>query len=158
MDLSNLQDNYKLILETIAIILVLYCLSFLYKTTTNPPEASGAWPLIGHYKVFSGSDLPHVPLSSMADRYEPIFTVRLGIRKVLVVSSWEIVKDIFTTHDLNVSNRPNYIATNILGHNGAFFFLSLHMVHIGVEYVKSSPKRFCLKVDLRSLIIFKSLN
>ncbi|KAM0012021.1 putative cytochrome P450 [Helianthus debilis subsp. tardiflorus] len=118
MDLSNLQDNYKLILETFAIILVLYCLSFLYKTTTNPPEASGAWPIIGHYKVFRGSDLPHVPLSSMADRYGPIFTVRLGIRKVLVVSSWDIVKDIFTTHDLLVSNRPNYIATKILGHNG----------------------------------------
>ncbi|KAJ0580128.1 putative cytochrome P450 [Helianthus annuus] len=121
MDLSNLQDNYKLILETFAIILVLYCLSFLYKTTTNPPEASGAWPIIGHYKIFSGSDLPHVPLSSMADQYGPIFTVRLGVRKVLVVSSWDIVKDIFTTHDLIVSNRPNYIATKILGHNGAFF-------------------------------------
>ncbi|KAI7747508.1 hypothetical protein M8C21_016710 [Ambrosia artemisiifolia] len=60
----------------------------------------------------------------MADQYGPIFTIRLGIRKVLVVSNWEIVKEIFTTHDVIVSNRPNYIATKILGHNGAFFSFS----------------------------------
>ncbi|MFS7952345.1 putative cytochrome P450 [Helianthus anomalus] len=121
MDLSHLQENYTLILATCFIILVIYYLSFLYKTTTTPPEASGAWPIIGHFKVFNGPDLPHVTLASLADRYGPIFTVRLGVRKVLVVSNWEIVKDIFTTHDQIVSDRPNYVAANILGRNGASF-------------------------------------
>ncbi|KAI7752897.1 hypothetical protein M8C21_000056, partial [Ambrosia artemisiifolia] len=99
----------------------IYCLSFLYKTTNTPPEASGAWPIIGHLKVFSGHDLPHVTLSSMADRYGPIFMIRLGIRKVLVVSNWEITKEIFTTHDVIVSDRPDYKAAKILGFNGANF-------------------------------------
>ncbi|KAI7752901.1 hypothetical protein M8C21_000060, partial [Ambrosia artemisiifolia] len=93
----------------------IYCLSFLYKTTKTPPEASGAWPIIGHLKVFSGHDLPHVTLSSMADRYGPIFMIRLGIRKVLVVSNWEITKEIFTTHDVIISDRPDYKAAKILG-------------------------------------------
>ncbi|KAI7734490.1 hypothetical protein M8C21_030298, partial [Ambrosia artemisiifolia] len=62
----------------------IYYLS-LYYNTKPPPEASGAWPIIGHFKVFNGPDLPHVTLASMADRYGPIFMVRLGIRKVLVV-------------------------------------------------------------------------
>ncbi|KAK1436565.1 hypothetical protein QVD17_02346 [Tagetes erecta] len=110
-----------LILVTFAIILFIYYLSFFYKTTRAPPEASGAWPIIGHFKVFSGPDLPHATLASMADRYGPIFTVRLGIRKVLVVSDWEIAKDLFTTHDVNVSERPNYIAAHILGRKGASF-------------------------------------
>ncbi|KAK1436566.1 hypothetical protein QVD17_02347 [Tagetes erecta] len=121
MDLFSLQDNYTLVVVTFAIILLIYCLSFFYKTTTSPPEASGAWPIIGHFKVFNGSDLPHVALASMADQYGPMFTIRLGIRKVLVVSNWEIVKDIFTTHDVNISNRPNYIAAKILGRDGASF-------------------------------------
>ncbi|KAI7754017.1 hypothetical protein M8C21_013621 [Ambrosia artemisiifolia] len=121
MDLSYLQENYTLILETFAIIVVLYCLSFLYHTTNSPPEARGAWPIIGHFKVFNGSDLPHVTLSSMADQHGPIFTIRLGIHKILVVSNSEIVKEIITNHDLIVSDRPNYIAAKILGRNGASF-------------------------------------
>ncbi|KAI3802368.1 hypothetical protein L1987_30500 [Smallanthus sonchifolius] len=121
MDLFPLQENYTHILATFAIILVVYYISFFYKTNTAPPEASGALPIIGHFKVFNGSDLPHATLATMADRYGPIFTVRLGLRKVLVVSNWKIVKDIFTTHDVNISDRPNYIAAKILGRNGASF-------------------------------------
>ncbi|KAJ0580118.1 putative cytochrome P450 [Helianthus annuus] len=121
MDLSHMQENYTVVLGTFALIVVLYYISFFYKTTATPPKAGGAWPIIGHFKVFNGPDLPHVTLSSMADRYGPIFTVRLGIRNILVVSNWEIVKDIFTTHDVIVSDRPSYIATKILGKNGASF-------------------------------------
>ncbi|XP_076946430.1 cytochrome P450 CYP82D47-like [Bidens hawaiensis] len=124
MDLSPFQNFYTLILATFAIILILYFISLFFKSnkiTTAPPEASGAWPIIGHFKVFNGPDLPHVTLSSLADRYGSIFTVRLGIHRVLIVSNWEIVKDIFTTHDVFVSDRPDYIAAKILGHNGAFF-------------------------------------
>lgn len=126
MDLFLLQENYSIIiLAALAITLVLlYCLSFISynKTTTSAPEASGAWPIIGHFKIFeASSDLPHLALASMADRYGPIFTIRLGIRRVLVVSSWEIAKEIFTTHDVIVSNRPKYLATKILGHNYASF-------------------------------------
>ncbi|KAI3684785.1 hypothetical protein L6452_34011 [Arctium lappa] len=125
MDLIPLQENYNLIIpEVLAITLLLYCLSFIYNktTTTSAPEASGAWPIIGHYKLFgASSNLPHLALASMADRYGPIFTVRLGIRRVLVVSSREIAKEIFTTHDVFVSDRPKYLAAKILGHNYASF-------------------------------------
>ncbi|KAM0012026.1 putative cytochrome P450 [Helianthus debilis subsp. tardiflorus] len=128
MDLSHMQENYTVVLATFALIVVLYYISFFHKTTATPPKAGGAWPIIGHFKVFNGPDLPHVTLSSMADRYGPIFTVRLGIRNILVVSNWEIVKDIFTTHDVIVSDRPNYIATKILGKNGASFSFTLWSV------------------------------
>ncbi|KAI7752736.1 hypothetical protein M8C21_021673 [Ambrosia artemisiifolia] len=121
MDLFHMQDSYALIVATFTIILVIYYLSFLNRTTINPPEPSGAWPIIGHFKVFNGSDLPHITLSSMADRYGPIFTIRLGIHKVLVVSNSEMVKDIITTHDLIALDRPNYTAAKILGRNGASF-------------------------------------
>ncbi|KAI3684780.1 hypothetical protein L6452_34006 [Arctium lappa] len=129
MDLFSLQQNYSLIiLEALAITLLLYSLSFIYNkttTTTTAPEASGGWPIIGHFKLFgASSDLPHLALASMADRYGPIFTVRLGIRRVLMVSSWEIAKEIFTTHDVIVSDRPKYLAANILAHNYASLSLA----------------------------------
>ncbi|PWA42630.1 flavone 6-hydroxylase [Artemisia annua] len=39
----------------------------------------------------------------------------------MLVSNWEIAKEIFTTHDVNVSYRPKYLAAKILGHNYASF-------------------------------------
>lgn len=121
MNILLLQENYTLIVGGLAIILI-YCLSFIYKNTTNAPKAGGAWPIIGHFNLFNGSSgLPHVALASMADRYGPIFTVQLGIRRILVVSNWEIVKEIFTIHDTSVSDRPRYLAAKILGQNYASF-------------------------------------
>ncbi|KAI3761930.1 hypothetical protein L1987_52353 [Smallanthus sonchifolius] len=120
MGLFPLQESYTL---GLAITLVLFCLLFIYKATkkTNTaPEASGGWPILGHLNLLNGSsELPHLALASMADQYGPIFTIRLGVRRVLVVSNWEIAKEIFTTHDLIVSNRPKYIAAKILGYNYA---------------------------------------
>ncbi|GKB18159.1 cytochrome P450 CYP82D47-like protein [Tanacetum coccineum] len=121
MDILLLPENYTLIVGGLAIILI-YCLSIIYKNTPNAPKAGGAWPIIGHFNLFNGSSgLPHVALASMADRYGPIFTVQLGIRRILVVSNSEIVKEIFTIHDTSVSDRPKYLAAKILGQNYASF-------------------------------------
>lgn len=123
MYILPLLENYTFIFECLAIIIILYCLSFLYKNTKSTPtapQASGSWPIIGHFTLFSGSsDPPHVALASLADRHGPIFIVRLGVRRVLVVSNSEIAKEIFTIHDASVSNRPKHLAAKILGHNYA---------------------------------------
>ncbi|GJT11867.1 cytochrome P450 CYP82D47-like protein [Tanacetum coccineum] len=39
----------------------------------------------------------------------------------MLVSNWQIAKEIFTTHDVHVSYRPRYLAAKILGHNYASF-------------------------------------
>ncbi|KAI3776924.1 hypothetical protein L1987_46715 [Smallanthus sonchifolius] len=75
MGLFPLQDSYTLVIEGLVITLALYCLLFIYKATkktATAPEASGAWPIIGHFNLLSGSsDLPHLALASMADRCDP---------------------------------------------------------------------------------------
>nr|XP_043637070.1 cytochrome P450 CYP82D47-like [Erigeron canadensis] len=125
MDPFPLLENHTIILEALAVIIVIYYLSNIYQNTKKPisaPEASGAWPILGHFKLFNGSSgLPHVAFASMADKYGPIFTVRLGVRRVMLVSDWAIAKEIFTTHDVIVSYRPKYLAAKILGHNYASF-------------------------------------
>lgn len=124
MDLNSLQHNYTLLVGVVAVVLVVHLLSFFTKTgkNNNAPEASGGWPIVGHMNLFGGSSgLPHITLGSMAVKYGPIFTVRLGIHKVLVVNSWEIAKEIFTRHDLTVSSRPKYTAAKILGYDYAMF-------------------------------------
>lgn len=75
-----------------------------------PPEAGGAWPFVGHLRLMSGlssAGLPHVNLGNLADKHGPIFSIRLGVHPAVVVSSSELMKELFTTNDAAVSSRPS---------------------------------------------------
>ncbi|GFS33158.1 cytochrome P450, family 82, subfamily C, polypeptide 2 [Actinidia rufa] len=89
-----------------------------------PPEAAGAWPLIGHLHQLNGPQLPHVVLGAMADKYGPIFTIRLGVHRAIIVSGPEAAKDCFTTNDKAFANRPKSIAVEHMGYNYAMFAFS----------------------------------
>ncbi|MED6218267.1 hypothetical protein PIB30_025189 [Stylosanthes scabra] len=111
----------------VGILIISYYLYFI-KTSRDhahrpqpPPEAAGGWPLIGHLKIFSSDQPPYVTLGDMADKYGPIFRIRIGVHPAIVVSSSELAKELFTTHDVIVSSRPKYTAAKILGHNYANF-------------------------------------
>lgn len=83
----------------------------------TPPEAGGAWPLIGHLLLLGGSQPPHVTLGKLAEKYGPIFTLRLGVHRTLVISSCEMAKECFTVNDRAFASRPKSIAFEILGYN-----------------------------------------
>nr|GEV20026.1 cytochrome P450 CYP82D47-like [Tanacetum cinerariifolium] len=129
MDLFSLLESKTLITAALAIALAFY----VYRLKRKPgkyravPEPSGAWPIVGHINIFSGSsDLPHRVLAALAVKYGPIFTVRLGIRKVLVVNDWQIAKEVFTTYDAIISNRPKFLASEILGYDHTMFGTGPH--------------------------------
>ncbi|XP_030545397.1 cytochrome P450 CYP82D47-like [Rhodamnia argentea] len=110
------------------IILAIVILSIfgLFKSTSSsklrtPPEAAGAWPVIGHLPILAKSELPHKTLASMADQYGPIFTIRLGVFPALVVSGSEMAKECFTKNDIALSTRPRQLAQKILGYSFAMF-------------------------------------
>lgn len=85
------------------------------------PEASGAWPIIGHLHLLGGRDPVARTLGALADKYGPAFTLRLGVNRALVVSSWEVMKDCFTTNDMVFATRPSSSAGKYLGYNYSFF-------------------------------------
>ncbi|KAL2346358.1 hypothetical protein Fmac_000358 [Flemingia macrophylla] len=87
------------------------------KKAPPPPEPSGAWPLIGHLHLLGGSKAPHVMLGDMADKYGPIFTIRLGSHKTLVVSNGEMAKQCFTVNDRAFATRPKSLAFEVLTYN-----------------------------------------
>ncbi|KAJ4942649.1 hypothetical protein NE237_016354 [Protea cynaroides] len=55
----------------------------------------------------------------MADKYGPAFTIRLGMQPAIVVSSWEVAKECFSTNDRDLATRPKAIATKLMGYNHA---------------------------------------
>ncbi|KAJ0025697.1 hypothetical protein Pint_08879 [Pistacia integerrima] len=60
----------------------------------------------------------------MADKYGPIFTVKMGVHQALVVSNWETAKECLTTHDQIFANRPKAMAMELLGYNFAMIGFS----------------------------------
>ncbi|XP_074375585.1 cytochrome P450 CYP82H23-like isoform X2 [Apium graveolens] len=87
------------------------------KSEYAPPEPAGAWPIIGHLHLLGGSKLLHHSLGDMADKLGPVFLLRLGIHKTLVVSSWEIARECFTVQDKVFASRPKSLAAEIMGYN-----------------------------------------
>ncbi|KAL2348438.1 hypothetical protein Fmac_002438 [Flemingia macrophylla] len=85
------------------------------------PQAGKAWPIIGHLHLFGGHQQTHKTLGLMAEKHGPIFTIKLGSYKVLVLSSWEMAKECFTVHDKAFSTRPCVAASKLMGYNYAMF-------------------------------------
>ncbi|XP_055836040.1 cytochrome P450 82A3-like [Solanum dulcamara] len=89
----------------------------------TPPKVAGAWPVIGHLHLFSGSNQPHKTFGLMADKYGPIFTVKFGVHQVLVVNDSKIAQDCLTTNDKALASRPKSLAVELLAYNYAVFGL-----------------------------------
>ncbi|GMH27048.1 hypothetical protein Nepgr_028891 [Nepenthes gracilis] len=85
----------------------------------QPPMPGGSWPIVGHINLLRGSKVPHIVLANLADKYGPIFKIKLGIRQVLVVSSREIAKECLIDNDRVFVNRPQTVATKHLAYNSA---------------------------------------
>ncbi|GKV27761.1 hypothetical protein SLEP1_g36897 [Rubroshorea leprosula] len=104
---------------------LLWISKFVFKSKRSaaplPPQAGGAWPVIGHLHLLGGSQPAHIILGNMVDRYGPIFTIKLGVHKALVVSDSKTAKECFTTNDKVFANRPNLIALESMSYNNAMF-------------------------------------
>ncbi|XLR66540.1 hypothetical protein S83_017212 [Arachis hypogaea] len=87
----------------------------------EPPMVAGAWPILGHLPLFHGSRSQplHITLGAMADKYGPLFTVKLGSKKIVVLSNSAMAKECFTKNDAIVASRPNLVSFENLGYNGA---------------------------------------
>ncbi|KAL6131085.1 hypothetical protein ACLB2K_069463 [Fragaria x ananassa] len=152
---------------------VLFLVSFVWiykykeKSTAKnrgPPEAPGAWPILGHLPLLGGPQPPHVILANMANKYGPLFTIKLGVHRALVVSSWDVAKECLTsTNDKAFANRPKALAAEIMGYDYAMFGFSpygaywrqvrkIAMLHIlsghkleMLKHVRESEVKVCTK-------------
>ncbi|KAL5547148.1 hypothetical protein UlMin_006835 [Ulmus minor] len=104
------------------LLLFLYILLWKPRVSRKlPPEAGGAWPIIGHLPLLGGSQPAHIILGNLADKYGPIFTIKIGVHRNLIVSSWKMAKECFTTNDKAFATRPKALASEILAYNYASF-------------------------------------
>ncbi|EEF52493.1 cytochrome P450, putative [Ricinus communis] len=108
------------------IAILFFAFYYVVKRSTRtkklePPKAAGGWPILGHLPLLSGNRPAFLTLGNLADKYGPIYSIQLGRQQAVVVSSKEMARELFTTNDLAVSDRPELTATKHLGYNGVMF-------------------------------------
>ncbi|XP_038903388.1 cytochrome P450 CYP82D47-like [Benincasa hispida] len=131
---SSINGGGGIMMPVILLILFFYALLWFisrrlllsseHRKKPQPPEASGALLVIGHLHLLGGSEPAHKILGAMADAHGPIFTLKLGVHKAVVVSSWEIAKECLTTNDRIFASRPKLTAAKLLGYNNSMFGFS----------------------------------
>jgi hypothetical protein len=92
-------------------IAVLLLIHFLFRRRGRSngmplPPSPPAIPFFGHLHLI---DKPfHAALSRLAERHGPVFSLRLGSRNAVVVSSPECARECFTDNDVCFANRPQF--------------------------------------------------
>ncbi|CAL5211111.1 unnamed protein product [Lathyrus oleraceus] len=89
------------------------------KRTINAPYPPGprGLPIIGNLHQLDTSNL-YLQFSKLSKIHGPLFSLQLGLRPAIVVSSAEIAKEIFKNNDLVFSNRPILYGQQKLSYNG----------------------------------------
>ncbi|XP_073121566.1 cytochrome P450 81Q32-like [Henckelia pumila] len=90
-----------------------------------PPSPAAALPIIGHLHLLKQPlhrQLHHLSQTSGS----PIFFLKLGFRRAVVVSSPDLVEECLTKHDIVFANRPHQLVHKYVAYN--------HTTMIGAPY------------------------
>lgn len=129
MELHLLSQN-DAVVGLLAIFSVFYFLLWRFRPAkiaaaknSSPPEAGGAWPIIGHFHLFVGSKPHH---KTLAEKYGPAFTIRLGVHRSLIMSSCEVAKELFTSHDMAILSRPTFLVGEYLSYDNLLMVIGAY--------------------------------
>ncbi|KAA3458537.1 cytochrome P450 82G1-like [Gossypium australe] len=120
-------DLYTYLQSIANLLLLLYIFSRRAPKNSKKsciPEPSGSLPLIGHLHLLGGKEPICKKLATMADKHGPLYSLKLGTHRVLVVSGWEIAKDCFTDNDRTLATRASIAAGRHMGYNNAVMALA----------------------------------
>ncbi|XWS33549.1 hypothetical protein CRYUN_Cryun22dG0092600 [Craigia yunnanensis] len=81
----------------------------------NLPPSPFALPILGHFHL--RKEPLHRTLLNVSQKYGPIFSLRLGSRLLVVVSSPSAVQECFTKNDIVLGNCPRFVMGKYVGYN-----------------------------------------
>ncbi|KAI3741247.1 hypothetical protein L1987_58918 [Smallanthus sonchifolius] len=93
----------------------IYALILSSRRNWRLPPGPYPFPIIGN--ILKLGDNPHVSLATLSKRYGPLMSLKLGSRTTIVVSSPEIAKEFFHTHDRSFSSRSIPEAARVVEHH-----------------------------------------
>ncbi|EOY03927.1 Cytochrome P450, family 81, subfamily D, polypeptide 5, putative [Theobroma cacao] len=114
----------------LSLIFLLISLDFFFQSKRshkNLPPSPPSLPILGHLH------LPKLPIHrsyhTLSQKYGPIFSLQLGFRLQVVVSSSTAAEECFTKNDIILANRPKLIRGKHLGYNYTTLIASSYSDH-----------------------------
>jgi cytochrome P450 len=86
------------------------------KAARRLPPSPPAVPFLGHLHLVKTPF--HAALARLAARHGPVFSMRMGSRRAVVVSSPDAAKECFTEHDVAFANRPLFPSQKLVSFGG----------------------------------------
>ncbi|CAH1442687.1 unnamed protein product [Lactuca virosa] len=93
----------------------LFTSHFRRKFSNLPPTVFPTLPIIGHLYLLKPP--LYRTFAKLSAKYDPILLLRLGSRRVLLVSSPSAAEECFTKNDIVFANRPHMLFGKIIGNN-----------------------------------------
>ncbi|XVE72221.1 hypothetical protein DITRI_Ditri11bG0022200 [Diplodiscus trichospermus] len=162
----------------VSFIVLLICFNFLFQSRKHPknlPPSPPSFPIIGHLRLLKPPI--HRFYHSLSQKYGPIFSLHLGSRLLVVISSSTAVEECFTKNDVLLANRPKFIIGKHIGYNyttvttvsygdhwrnlrriGAIEIFSSSRLNTSVSVRKDEIRRFLLKLSCDSRQDFAKVN
>ncbi len=85
--------------------------NYLTKTPWRKlPPGPPALPLVGSLP-FLGTD-PRKPLKKMAAKYGDVFTIYMGMKRVVVLNGYDVIKEAMVKQGKLFEDRPSQVATD----------------------------------------------
>ncbi|XP_069584361.1 cytochrome P450 2C14-like isoform X2 [Ranitomeya imitator] len=92
----------------LSVVLIIFAALFFFgrqKKANNLPPGPRPLPIIGNLHILDRSR-PYQTLHQLSKKYGPIYTIQLGVQKVVVLCGYEAVKDALVNHAEEFSGRP----------------------------------------------------
>ncbi|KAM3260414.1 hypothetical protein ACQJBY_051586 [Aegilops geniculata] len=97
------------------------------KGAVQLPPSPRAIPFLGHLHLLEKPF--HAALCGLAKRLGPVFSLRLGSRRAVVVSSAECARECFTEHDVIFADRPQFPSQLLVSFDGIALSTSSYGPH-----------------------------
>ncbi|XP_071740906.1 germacrene A acid 8-beta-hydroxylase-like [Rutidosis leptorrhynchoides] len=110
-------DPFTLFFMLVSFLIFFTCWKLITtKTEKNLPPGPPKLPIIGNIHQFH-TQSPHRALRKLARKYGPVMHLQLGQVSTIVISTPQLVQEMMKTHDLNFSDRPTNITSQIFFYN-----------------------------------------
>ncbi|KAF3774996.1 Cytochrome P450 77A2 [Nymphaea thermarum] len=104
-------ESITLVAEGLAALLALFFICKIWQKKKREarcrlPEPNGSWPIVGHLGLLTGTTPLYRTFAALSEKHGPLFSLQLGQRRAIVVSSMDLAKECFTVNDRAFVGRP----------------------------------------------------